>query len=470
MLRPFLLTGNEGATHLTLETRFRQNCQRWGWANPKQHGLIAVSTGVDSMVLLTLFTRLPASERPQLSVVHVNHHLREQSRTEETFLKQWCAARQIPVTVADWTSDQHPSHGTEAAAREFRYKFFGDQLVAQSADWVATAHQADEQAETILLKLIRGGQLDQLTGMAPQRAFRGGSVIHPLLPFRKAELEAYAREQHIPWYEDATNQELVASRNRVRHEIMPLLRRENPQVDRHLIAYADQLSATLQVTDHVLDRQLATILTQNDPLAGEVARLLAFPEADQRLLLARLLKRASPSVATNSAMLDQCLQLLTNTQHPTGTVEFGAGWRFSKRYQQFQFTQVKKMRENLQEASQFMVVLNQWQPLGDGWQIGCFTVTSDQRLPSTDQVALRTDQLPLRVRPWQSADQLRLADGHHQSVRRILINAKVPRDRRDRQRVLVTAKDEVLAVIGVKWAVLAAPPRTNHYHVVIKHE
>lgn len=469
-MRPFLLTWIKGVTYVTLEMRFRQNCQRWGWADPKQHGLIAVSTGVDSMVLLTLFMRLPANERPQLSVVHVNHHLREQSRTEEAFLKKWCAVRQIPVTVADWTVDQHPDHGTEAAAREFRYAFFGDQLTAQSADWVATAHQADEQAETILLKLIRGGQLDQLTGMAPQRPFHGGAVIHPLLPFRKSELKAYAREQHIPWYEDITNQELEASRNRVRHEIMPLLRRENPQIDRHLIAYAGQLSATLQVTDHVLDRQLATIITPTKPLTGEVSRLLSFSSADQRLLLARLLKRASPMVTTNATMLDQCLQLLANPQHPTGSVEFGAGWRFSKRYQQFQFTQVKKKRENSQEDQRFMVVLNQWQPVGDGWQIGCFTVTAEQKIAAADQVALRADQLPLRVRPWRSSDQLRLADGHHQSVRRLLINAKVPRDQRDRQRVLVTAEDEVLTVIGVKWAVIAAQPQANHYHVVIKHE
>ncbi len=422
------------------------------------------------MVLLQLILQLPASERPAITVVHVNHQLRQQSQTEAAFLRRWCAEHQLPLEVAVWPTAAHPDHGVEAAARAFRYQFFQTQLQRQQAAWVATAHQADEQAETILLKLMRGGQLDQLTGMAPSRPLAPGQVIHPLLPFTKAQLIAYARERQIPWYEDATNQALVASRNRVRHEILPRLQQENPQVVTHVNAYAQQLQATLTVANRALDQQLAQIVTTAAPVTGETARLLAVPIAEQQLLLARLISRSAPGTSVSAEHLRECLQLLANPQRPTGTVAFGQDWVFIKTYDRFQFLQLKKFREKSVEHFRFMVDLNQWRSVGNGWQIGCFTTEQQLALTPHETVALTADQLPLMVRPWQSGDRLRLATGHHQLVRRALINAKVPQFDRKNQVVLVTATGEVLALLGVKWSVYPPRPHTKNYHIVWKHE
>ncbi len=422
------------------------------------------------MVLLQLILRLPAAQRPAITVVHVNHQLRQQSQTEAAFLRRWCADRQLPLEVAVWPSDAHPTHGVEAAARAFRYQFFQTQLQQHHAAWVATAHQADEQAETVLLKLMRGGQLDQLTGMAPSRPLAPGRVIHPLLPFTKAQLIAYARAHQIPWYEDATNQALVASRNRVRHEILPQLQAENPQVVAHVNAYAQQLQATLTVANRALDQQLAHIVTDQTSVTGQTALLLAAPVAEQRLLLARLISRSAPGTSVSEAHLTECLQLLANGQRPTGTVAFGQDWAFIKTYDHFQFLQQKNFKEKSVEHFRFMVDLNQWRSVGNGWQIGCFTTEQQPTLSPHETVALTADQLPLMVRPWQAADRLRLATGHHQSVRRALINAKVPQSDRQQQVVLVTATGEVLALLGVKWSVYPPRPHTKNYHIVWKHE
>lgn len=455
---------------MTLETAFQQNWRANGWDDPQQRVLVAVSTGVDSMVLLQLILRLPAAQRPAITVVHVNHQLRQQSQTEAAFLRRWCADRHLPLEVAVWPSDAHPTHGVEAAARAFRYQFFQTQLQQHHAAWVATAHQADEQAETVLLKLMRGGQLDQLTGMAPSRPLAPGQVIHPLLPFTKAQLIAYARAHQITWYEDATNQALVASRNRVRHEILPRLQAENPQVVAHVNAYAQQLQATLTVANRALDQQLAQIVTTQAPVTGQNALLLAAPLAEQRLLLARLISRSAPGTSVSEDHLTECLQLLGNEQRPTGAVAFGRDWAFIKTYDHFQFLQQKNFKEKSVEHFRFMVDLNQWRSVGNGWQIGCFTTEQQPALPPHETVALTADQLPLMVRPWQAADRLRLATGHHQSVRRALINAKVPQSDRQQQVVLVTATGEVLALLGVKWSVYPPRPHTKNYHIVWKHE
>jgi len=453
---------------VTLETDFQHNWRQQGWATAPGHGLVAVSTGVDSMVLLTLLSRLPHDQRPQLTVVHVNHELRTQSAAEEEFLVNWCADQQIPLVTTHWPRAEHPDHGIEAAARDFRYRFFTKQLQQQSAGWVATAHQADEQAETILLKLLRGGELAQLTGMAAERPLGNGKVIHPLLPFKKAELVTFARQMAIPWYEDATNQDLEASRNRVRHQILPQLRTENPQVIDHLTAYARELGAVMAVADTALDAQLAGIV-ETGTGQGSVDKLLARPLSEQPLLLARLIKRSAPTVATSESHLNQCLQLLRNSQRPSGMVDFSGGWAFRKSYDQFEFTQPKNLQQKSVEQFSFMVDLNQWRPIGNGRLLGFFPASSSIQTPH-ETVALRSEQFPLWVRRWAATDQLRLASGHHQSVRRALINAKVPRSERAAQLVLVTAQGEVLTVLGVKWSVWPRRAHTKNYHIVLKHE
>ncbi|GEO70196.1 tRNA lysidine(34) synthetase TilS [Levilactobacillus acidifarinae] len=451
---------------MTLAADFRQHWHDQAWGGPQRLGLVAVSTGVDSMVLLALLLGLPRAERPQLTVVHVNHELRAQSREEEAFLMRWCAQAGVPLVVKHWPLVDHPAHGMEAAARQFRYAFFAAQLQAQTADWVATAHQADEQAETMLLKLLRGGQLDQLTGMAPSRPLPPGRVIHPLLPFTKAQLLEYAQQHQIPWYEDATNQTMVASRNRVRHQILPALKRENPRVIDHLGDYGQQLAAVLAVADRTLDAELATLMTSRHPATGQIAPLLARSPGEQRLLLARLIKRVAPAISARPAHLTQALQLLGNPQRATGTVALGAGWQISKEYRTFYVKKAEKFGKKSVSDFSFMVDLNQWQSVGDNWLLGVFS--APVAAERTHQIGLTISDWPLTVRPWRSGDRLQLAGGHHQAVRRALINAKVPQQQRSQVAVLVTAQGTVLAALGVKWSVLPPRQHTTTYYIGIQ--
>jgi len=228
--------------------------------------------------------------------------------------------------------------------------------------------------------------------------------------------------------------------------------------------YARQLTGMLTVADRTLDQELAGILTRASPATGDSDRLRAYPSAEQRLLLTRLIKRLAPTVATAPATVDQCLQLLENPQHPTGRVSFENEWVFEKKYRTFLFWQPQKFGKNPTVEFNFMVVLNQWQPVGNGWLLGVFQTAFNQ-LPNRQTVTLSAAQLPLMVRPWAATDRLRLADGHHQTVRRALINAKVPQAQRVHVPVLVTAQGTVLAVLGVKWAVWPPRKHTTTYHI-----
>ena len=218
--------------------------------------IVAVSTGVDSMALLDLLQRLPAGRRPRLLVAHVNHELRDQSTVEEAYLTDYCRQAGLSLRVAHWPKEDHPEHGVEEAARHFRYAFFKRLLTEYHAAAVVTAHHANDLAETMLMKMTRGGQLDQLVGIRDQRPLGRGKLVRPLLPFTKAELYRYARARGLKWFEDQTNQELTVARNRYRHQIIPALERENHQLITHLLDYRAQLTELLAWRNQELARLL----------------------------------------------------------------------------------------------------------------------------------------------------------------------------------------------------------------------
>lgn len=149
------------------------------------------------MVLLTLLQRLPVAHRPKLIVAHVDHQLRQQSQVERQFITTYCQQHRLPLEVAVWPLAAHPATGIEAAAREFRYAFFERVMKQTHATTLVTAHHANDQAETVLMKLIRGGDLTQLVGIRTEQPFGSGRLVRPLLRIDKATLLAYAQTNHL---------------------------------------------------------------------------------------------------------------------------------------------------------------------------------------------------------------------------------------------------------------------------------
>lgn len=189
-----------------LPASFKQNILTQRLWQKDQRVLIAVSTGVDSMVLLDLCRHLPADLRPKLGIAYVDHHLRAQSQAETTFIQAFAQQLHLPLYVADWPKVQHPKEGIEAAARAFRYAFFAQIMAEHNYDKVLTAHHGDDLAETILMKLMRSGDLPATVGLPVKRPFGKFELVRPLLNFSKAQLYAYAKARHLVYFEDVTNQ------------------------------------------------------------------------------------------------------------------------------------------------------------------------------------------------------------------------------------------------------------------------
>lgn len=212
---------------------------------------IAVSGGVDSVALLRILLELRQEIGIVLSVVHLNHKLRGvESDTDEQFVRETAAARGLEVVsescdVKAYAAEKKLS--LETAAREVRYELFEKCLSTNSLDKVATAHNLDDQAETVLLKIARGAGTRGLAGIYPRRSIQHSavaqtnySIIRPLLGTRRGELEAYLTEVGQEWREDSSNRDLRHTRNRIRHGILPRLERHvNPSVRESLAETAD---------------------------------------------------------------------------------------------------------------------------------------------------------------------------------------------------------------------------------------
>ena len=198
---------------------------------------VAVSGGADSVSLLRLLLELRQELGVVLSVIHFHHNLRgTESDGDEQFVAKLAQGHKLEFCCdrGDVVAHARNLHlSTEAAARQLRYRYFQRLLRENRVNRIATGHTLDDQAETVLLRVVRGAGTRGLAGIYPQLCVDGsqGSVIRPLLGTRRKQLEAYLAEMGQDWREDSSNRDLRHARNRIRHGILPRLERSlNPAV------------------------------------------------------------------------------------------------------------------------------------------------------------------------------------------------------------------------------------------------
>lgn len=185
---------------------------------------LAVSGGLDSMVLVHLFQQLDF----EIAILHCNFQLRGlESFGDQNFIQNHAQENNIPIFITQFDTTAFAKDyklSTQVAARELRYSWFYEQLEANNFDYLLTAHHADDTIETFLINLTRGTGLEGLTGIPKQN----DKVIRPLLCFTRQEIEDYAKENKIEWREDSSNASDKYLRNKIRHHLIPILKELNP--------------------------------------------------------------------------------------------------------------------------------------------------------------------------------------------------------------------------------------------------
>ena len=216
--------------------------------------LLAVSGGIDSMVMADLF--LKSSAKVALTVAHCNFHLRgDESDGDEAFVCKWAESHGLRFTKADFDTEEYSKNNgvsIEMAARELRYGWFASLCEKEGFDAVAVAHNANDNAETLFLNLLRGTGLKGIRGMRDSSFIQGSDcarLIRPLLGFTREEIHEYAKSNGLEWREDSTNADSTYKRNLIRNEIFPLFEKINPSFLSTLAADMSRFDQSGTITD-----------------------------------------------------------------------------------------------------------------------------------------------------------------------------------------------------------------------------
>ena len=412
----------------------------------------AVSGGADSICLLHRLNQLRAIRPFTLVAAHYNHHLRgAESDRDEAFVKRWVedwcgpdpAAGQPPLPAVrlitgggDVSGEaKRLGLGLEETARRMRYAFLEEAARAVGADRIATAHTADDNAETVLLHLIRGSGLQGLTGIRP----RQGRLVRPLLTTTRREIEDYLELYHIPHVEDSTNQDDAYTRNQVRHQVIPLLDEINPwfvprmaDTIRYLRSDNDYLSAQAAAVarrarpagDCGLSISAALLASQPDPIAVSIVSCLLGRLGEFQFRAAHL----------------TAVVALSRSPAPSGAVSLPHSLTARRVYGELIL--VRGARRSPPFAPVSLSVPGEAVLPSIGWTIACRRAEAPEQPPDTpDHFFLNPSRLtgPLVIRPRLTGDTITLPRRRAKTVKKLLIDAKVPRWDRDRLPLLADA-------------------------------
>ncbi len=416
-------------------------CKKESLFAPGDRVICALSGGSDSMALLHCLRSLEKDLGITVEAAHFNHKLRgEESDSDEAFVTEFCRKLRIPLhlgceDVAEYSRQYHLC--IEEAARQCRYRFFQG-LQGK----IATAHNADDNLETVLMHLIRGSGLRGLCGIPSKR----GNVVRPLLWATKTEILSYLEQKQIPYREDSSNQSLAYTRNRMRHQVLPLLRRENPDLAQGVLGQ----SRLLRQEDQFLD-DLAAELLQKDPMGGfSILPLLSAPEPLQnralRLMIGEYLEQDVSLVHIDA------LRNLLHHPRPSAQINLPRGLIACRRYDSLSF----RWDTPTSFIETPMAIPGETILPGTPWKVCCEFQKNFKKLTNTPFLfAIKCDMIEdtmcapqWLLRSRQIGDRLQMTDGHSKSLKKLMIERKIPRQDRDLLPV-ITDGNRVLAVGGL---------------------
>jgi tRNA(Ile)-lysidine synthase len=306
-----LQLGVENRELSQLQTQIRRTIRRHGLCPSGTRLVIGLSGGSDSVALTVLLQELAQQDAfTVVSLAHLNHRLRCTAGRDEMFCREFAAHVGLPIAVesidvASYAQTQRLS--IEEAARRLRYDFLHRVAESTSADRIAVGHTRDDQAETFLLKLIRGAGLTGLGGIYPRR----GKVVRPLLDVGRAELRRYLESRGESWVEDETNQDLANPRNRIRHKVLPELDvAANASSSAAIARAAAIVREDGQWLEELASRRFEALVTHGQAgLEIDVSGLMAEPLALKRRIVLTALRLAAPNREIGSDHVEAALEV-----------------------------------------------------------------------------------------------------------------------------------------------------------------
>jgi tRNA(Ile)-lysidine synthase len=456
----------KGFSGMELAVKVNRLMQEERLSDSKDSIVVAVSGGPDSIALLHILFLLAEQWEWRLIVAHVNHQFRgEESDQEAIFVNAYANKLKLPCEIGLINVPQYIEESglnVQAAAREKRYDFLLAIADKYHAQRIALAHHADDQAETVLMRLLRGTGASGLSGIPLRRRIKNVELIRPLLRIYKSEVLSHCEKHGLSYCNDSSNAQHKYVRNQIRHELIPLLKHYNPQLPESLNRLADVIS----YEDDFLKQEVDAIFHKLVVVAGDGLQLprkefTLLHSALQRRLIKLILDYLAPNADSFDFLATEQVRFAILQEKPTTlTLMLGANVVFTREYEQAFF------RSNPTLSTDFQLSIDTWDgqlELPDGGQLRYFTMDRNELdssvlQPGKDSAVFDAEAIsfPLIVRNRKDGDRMEIRGlNGSKKVKDIFIDAKLPLRMRNSVPLLVDAAERILWIPGFRRSIHA---------------
>jgi tRNA(Ile)-lysidine synthase len=434
--------------------RLKKSVRKYAMLRPGEKVVVAVSGGADSMALLHGLWEVREYFGLSLAVAHLDHGLRPEGEQETHFVRDAAAKLGVPFFHQKGSvraRQKEKGLTIQEAARDVRYDFLRETARMNEASKVALGHTADDQAETILMRFLRGSGVRGLSGIPPVRE---RFFIRPLIEAWREEIESFLKQKKVDYLCDPSNLSDQYLRNRVRHNLLPLLRGYNPRIDRVLAQMADLFRAEEEFWQELMKEKFSQVVRGRDKgrLSLDVSSLASQPFPFRLRCFRQAVEEVQGHLRRVSLPHILAIESLSQNPEPNKVIRLPRGLTVTKAYRALHFCRAKK------EAVPFEHAVS-----GPGYveipEIGRkihFELQTGGRkilFPESPQVALLDfDDLefPLVLRSFRSGDRIQpLGMEGEKKVKKLFIDSKIPAPQR-KKIPLLYGQDRLLWVAGVR--------------------
>ena len=402
----------------------------------KKKFILAISTGIDSAVLLDAFIKLQKEEVFEIIIAHVNHHVRKQSDDEEKYIREYAQNNNIKCFVKELFFEE--KNNFEAEARKKRYQFFLELMESEKADYLVLAHHGCDNIETIIMRIIRGSSLAGYSGMQEITLMKGHKVIRPFLNIDRSDIEKYQKEQNVIYFEDETNALNDYKRNRIRKEIVPKLFSESDDLINKFVEFRKTIYEASLVVNEVRDKFIKDNIMMNEDIIIDRDKFLALNDFLQEEVLFEILKPYSLSKVS----IKELIKIIKSEQKNY----------FNKYKNLFSFIieydKVIISEKNQASLSGEVIITGLGEYILGDKKIICVSEKSDKTNYNLNEMWYNIDMLPVVIRYRQNGD-LMVINGHEKKLKELFIDMKVPMLKRNAT-ILAVKDEQVLMAFGLK--------------------
>jgi len=433
----------------------KKTIAKYEMLQPGERVVVAVSGGADSMALLLVLWEIKRDLSLSLVVAHLDHGLRPEAKEEKMFVRKAAADLGVPfvsrkVDVREWQKGQRLA--LQEAAREARYAFFLDAAREQKATKIALGHTADDQAESMVMRILRGSGTRGLSGIPP---IRGGMMIRPLIESWRAEVESFLKDRRISFRSDPSNRSLHFLRSRIRHELLPILQQYNPRVRQTLVQMADLFRAEEGFWQKLVEEKFPAVARHHkrDSLALDIPALMEQPFPLRLRILRYAIEKLRGHLRRINLSHMLAVESLLQSPEPNKNLHLPQGLVVEKTYHVLSFSKSKEEAIPF-EHSLFGPGYLEIPEIGRGIRLEVQQRRPKEPFEESSCIALLdfdTLDFPLIVRSFRPGDRLQplgMEEGE-KKVKDLFIDCKIPLQQRKRIPLLFK-EDRVLWVAGVR--------------------